>query len=73
MALLGVPFAFSMGKRGTLVGIAISIEIAMIYWGAVGASRSLGYVGFLNGPLSAWSPNLIFGLVSVYLLFKLRT
>jgi LPS export ABC transporter permease LptG/LPS export ABC transporter permease LptF len=73
MALLGVPFAFSMGKRGTLVGIAISIGIAMIYWGAVGASRSLGYVGFLNGPLSAWSPNLIFGLVSVYLLFKLRT
>jgi LPS export ABC transporter permease LptF/LPS export ABC transporter permease LptG len=73
MTLLGVPFAFSMGTRGTLVGIGLSIVIAMVFWGAIGVFRSLGYVNFLGPFLAAWTPNLIFGLIGVYLLFRLRT
>ncbi|MDD8014681.1 MAG: LptF/LptG family permease [Acidobacteriota bacterium] len=73
MTLLGVPFAFSMGKKGTLVGIGLSIVIAMVYWGTIGVFKSLGYVGFLSPFLAAWAPNLIFGLVGIYLLFRLRT
>ena len=46
MTLLGIPFAFSMGKKGALVGIGLSIVIAMVYWGAIGVFRSLGYVAF---------------------------
>jgi LPS export ABC transporter permease LptF/LPS export ABC transporter permease LptG len=73
MTLLGVPFAFSMGKRGALVGIGLSVVIAMLYWGAIGVFRSLGYVGFLAPFLAAWSPNLIFGFTAVYFLLRLRT
>jgi LPS export ABC transporter permease LptF/LPS export ABC transporter permease LptG len=73
MALLAVPFAFSMGKRGTLVGLGLSILIAMIYWGALGVFQSLGYMKFLSAFLAAWGPNLIFGPIGLYLLFRLRT
>jgi len=73
MTLLGVPFAFSMGKRGTLVGIGLSIVIAMVYWGAIGVFKSLGYVNFLNTFLAAWGPNLVFGLAGLYLIFRVRT
>ena len=73
MTLLGLPFAFSMGKRGTLFGIGLSIAIAMIYWGAIGIFKNLGYVNFLNAFLAAWGPNLVFGLAGLYLLFRLRT
>ncbi len=73
MALLAVPFAFSMGKRGALVGLGLSIGIAMIYWGALGVFRSLGYVGFLSAFLASWGPTLIFGTAGLYLLFRLRT
>jgi LPS export ABC transporter permease LptG/LPS export ABC transporter permease LptF len=73
MTLLGIPFAFSMGKRGTLVGIGLSIVIAMVYWGTIGVFKSLGYVSFLNPFLAAWGPNLIFGLLGLYLIFRLRT
>lgn len=73
MALLAIPFAFSMGKRGTLVGLGISIAIAMVYWGALGVFQSLGYVNFLSAFLSSWGPNLIFGLAGLYLLLRLRT
>lgn len=73
MALLGIPFAFSMGKRGTLVGIGLSIVIAMVYWGVLGVFRSLGYVGFLPAFLASWGPNLVFGPAGLYLLLRLRT
>ncbi len=73
MTLLGIPFAFSLGKKGTLVGIGLSILIAMVYWLAIGAFQGLGYANYLNAFLSAWGPNLIFGLIGLYLLFTLRT
>jgi LPS export ABC transporter permease LptG/LPS export ABC transporter permease LptF len=73
MTLLGIPFAFSMGKRGTLVGIGLSIAIAMIYWGGIGIFKSVGYLNYLSAFLAAWGPNLIFGLIGLYLLFTLRT
>jgi lipopolysaccharide export LptBFGC system permease protein LptF len=73
MTLIGVPFAFSMGKRGTLVGIGLSLVIAMVYWGAIAAFRSLGFAGFLSPFLAAWGPNLTFGLAGLALLFRLRT
>jgi lipopolysaccharide export LptBFGC system permease protein LptF len=73
MTLLGLPFAFTMGKRGTLVGIGTSIVIAMVFWGAIGIFKSLGYVAILPAFLAAWGPNLLFGLAGLYLLFRLRT
>lgn len=73
MTLLAIPFAFSMGKRGALVGLGLSIVIAMLYWGALGVFRSLGYVNFLSPFLAAWGPSLIFAPIGLYLLFRLRT
>jgi len=73
MTLLGLPFAFAMGKRGTLVGIAVSLGIAIIYWIMLSVFRSLGYVGVLNPLLAAWGPNVIFGLLGGWLFLRVRT
>lgn len=73
MTLIAIPFAFSMGKRGALVGIGLSIGIAMVFWGMLGVFKSLGYVGFLSAFLASWGPNLVFALAGLYLLLRLRT
>ena len=73
MTLLGIPFSFSMGKRGALFGMGLSLLIAMVYWGALGVFRSLGYVKALTPLLAAWGPNLLFCLVGIYLLLTVRT
>ncbi len=73
MTLVGVPFAFSMGKKGALVGIGVGLGIAVVYWVAIGVFRSLGYVGFLGPILSAWGPNIVFGLAGLTFLSRLRT
>jgi lipopolysaccharide export LptBFGC system permease protein LptF len=45
----------------------------MIYWGAIGVFRSLGYVNYLSPFLAAWGPTLIFGSIGIYLISTLRT
>jgi len=73
MTVLAIPFAFSMGKRGALAGIGLSIVLAACYWGAFSVLRSLGYTGVLMPFLAAWGANLVFGLAGVFFLFRLRT
>jgi LPS export ABC transporter permease LptG/LPS export ABC transporter permease LptF len=73
MALLGVPFSFSMGKRGAFFGITISILIAMSYWGVFNVFEQLGAYGFLVPLLAAWAPNLLFAAGGLALLFTIRT
>jgi len=73
MTLLAIPFAFSMGKKGTLVGIGLSVIIAIVYWGMIGIFKNLGYVNYLNAFFASWGPNLIFGMIGMFLLFTRRT
>lgn len=73
MALLAVPFGFSMGKKGALVGVGLSVVLAMAYWGTFAVFRSLGSAEVLTPFLGAWGANLLFGLAGVSLLFRLRT
>ena len=73
VVLIGIPFAFSMGKRGALVGLGLSMAIVVIYWVALSVFRSLGSAELLSPLLAAWGANLIFGLMGLYLLFTLRT
>jgi LPS export ABC transporter permease LptF/LPS export ABC transporter permease LptG len=73
MALIGVPFAFVVGRRGALYGIGISIVIAMVYWACLAIFENLGNNALLPPMLAAWSPNLLFGAAGLYLMFTLET
>lgn len=73
MALLGVPFSFSTGKKGAFFGIGISIAIAMSYWGVSGVFETMGAYGLLVPVLAAWAPNILFGSAGLVLLLNIRT
>ena len=73
MTILAVPFAFFMGKKGALVGVGLSLVLAMAYWGTFAVFRSLGYAGVLTPFLAAWGANLVFGLAGVFWSLRLRT
>jgi LPS export ABC transporter permease LptF/LPS export ABC transporter permease LptG len=73
MALLAVPFGSWMGRKGALVGVGLSVAVAMAYWGTFAVFRSLGSAGVLTPFLGAWGANLIFGLAGIVGLFRLRT
>ena len=61
MALLAVPFAFRIGRRGTLAGIGVGLFLGILALIATAFSTKLGEAGALPPLLAAWSPNVLFG------------
>jgi len=73
MAGLAIPFALSMGRRGSLTAIAIAIGVALAYWVIDGLFRAMGNVNYLPAALAAWSSVILFGLAGGYLLLRTPT
>jgi lipopolysaccharide export LptBFGC system permease protein LptF len=73
MAVLAIPFALSMGRRGSLTGIAVAIAVALAYWVVDGLFGAMGNVNYLPAPLAAWAADVLFGLVGGYLLLRTPT
>ncbi|KAF0248041.1 MAG: putative permease, partial [bacterium] len=73
MALMGIPFAFAIGKRGALAGVGVSIFIAIAFWGSLELFNQLGRYELLPPLLSAWGPNLLFAASGMYMLFTTKT
>ena len=73
MALLAIPFALSMGRRGSLSAIAVAIAVALAYWVVDGLFGAMGSVNYLPATLAAWSSDVLFALVGGYLLLRTPT
>lgn len=73
MAILAVPFALSMGRRGSLTGVAVAILVAIAYLGVAALFETMGNMNTLPALLAAWSPDLLFGLIGGYLLLRTPT
>jgi LPS export ABC transporter permease LptG/LPS export ABC transporter permease LptF len=73
MAMLAIPFALSMGRRGSLTGIAVAIAVALAYFVVDGLFGAMGNVNYLPAALAAWSPDILFALTGGYLLLRTPT
>jgi LPS export ABC transporter permease LptG len=73
MAVLAIPFAMSMGRRGSLTGIAVAIGVALAYQVVDGLFGAMGNVNYLPAMVAAWSPDILFGLMGGYLLLRTPT
>jgi LPS export ABC transporter permease LptG len=73
MVLVGLPFSFSVGKRGALYGVTLGIAIGLAYWGFLGLFEQMGRYEMLPPVLAAWGPNLLFGAGGLYLFLTSRT
>ena len=73
MAILAIPFALSMGRRGSLTGIAAGVGIALTWWVAHGLFVAMGNVNYLPSAIAAWTPDILFALTGGYLLLRTPT
>lgn len=73
MALLAIPFAFRIGRRGTLAGIGVGLGLGMVLVVANEFFTRLGAIGALPPAMAAWSPDVLFATATTYLLLRLRT
>lgn len=73
MVLIAIPFAFMMGKKGTIFGIGIAVGVSMVFWFSMALFQSLGTHAILSPFLSAFGPLFIFAAVSIYLFSNIKT
>jgi len=70
---LGAPFAFLVGTRGAIGGLALAIAIGIAYWATAALFEAMGSVGQLPPLLAGWAPDAIFGFLAVYFFLRMPT
>lgn len=73
MALIAMPFAFKIGRRGALYGIGLALVLGIVYWMVYAIFTKFGEVGNLPPLLSAWSANILFAIAAVYMFLHVET
>jgi LPS export ABC transporter permease LptF/LPS export ABC transporter permease LptG len=70
---LGAPFAFLVGTRGAIGGLALAVGIGIVYRAVAALLESMGTVGLLPAVLAGWAPDAIFAFLAVYFFLKIPT
>lgn len=73
VSLIGIPFSFTVGRKGALTGIALSLGIAIAFWSVSSLFQAMGNLSQLPPPVAAWCPDILFGIGGAYLLLRVRT
>ena len=71
--LFGIPFAFLVGTRGAVGGVALGMGFGIVYLSAARLLEAMGGVGQLPPFLAGWSPDIIFFFLGMYFFFKMPT
>jgi lipopolysaccharide export system permease protein len=71
MAFIGIPFALQKGRGGSIaLGIAVTVAIGFSYFVLHAVSMAMGYAALLPSILAAWSVNLLFFLLGLWMLLQ---
>jgi len=70
MVILGLPFAFRSGKKGSLYGIGLGIGLVVVYYSTFAVLSALGQVGLFPPFLAAWAPNILFAGLGAYMMLS---
>jgi lipopolysaccharide export LptBFGC system permease protein LptF len=67
VVLLAVPLGVVFSRRGTGGGVAMAIFLCAGMIFVTNVFLNLGDAGYLRPALAAWLPNLVFGILAIYL------
>ena len=71
--LLAIPYAFRVGARGAITGVALGLALGIAYWSLARLLQAMGGVGQMPPPFAAFAPDLIFYFLGMYFFFKMPT
>lgn len=73
MALVGIPFALVSPRGGRIIGVALCLALGLGYFLVHSAAVALARTEILPPVLAAWSANLLFGSLGLFLFLRART
>jgi len=72
VVLVAIPFGVASGRRNLFVGVAGSIFICFAYFVIQQVSMAMGSQGVMPAWVAAWLPNMVFGLLGLALMVRVR-
>jgi len=73
MAFFGIPFSLQRGRKSNLaLGISFSVAIGVVYHMINAMLLAFGYAGVFPPWIAAWSANLLFFMLGLWLLLSVR-
>jgi lipopolysaccharide export system permease protein len=73
IALFGAPLATSTQRGGTAYGIGVSLATTITFLMLIQLTKAVGGKGLLAPDVAAWIPNVLFAVMGLILLARVRT
>ena len=73
IALFTAPFALGLERKGRVVSIAYGVGLWLAFVVTMSVFEQLGLVGTLPASIAVWAPIMIFTMLGIYLLSRVRT
>jgi len=74
LVIIGAAFSIKFGREGGMAGsIGAGLALGFSYWILDAFAVSLGKSGLLLPMVAAWSANIAFGALALFLLLRIRT
>ena len=73
IALFGAPLATSTQRGGAAYGIGVSLGTTVVFLILIQLTKAIGGNGLVLPELAAWLPSVLFGLIGLLLLWRVRT
>jgi len=70
VVLIGAAFCLMSRRKGRMLGVGLGFVIGLFFYGVLAISLALGRGGALPPVIAAWSANVIFGSLGIYLINK---
>jgi lipopolysaccharide export system permease protein len=72
LILIAIPLGTGRARSAASVNFGISVGIAFVYYLLIIMFKNWGAVGQVNIVVSAWAPNIIFGLIGLYMIRRAK-
>lgn len=73
IALFTAPFALSLNRKGKVVTVGYAVGLWLILMGVTSTFEQFGLNGTISPEAAVWGPLMLFALLGVYLMTKVRT
>lgn len=73
ITIFAAPLMVAAPRTGGAYGVAVSLVTAVVFLVLVQLSRTIGIGGLVPPTLAAWLPNILFGVIGLYLLRRAPT
>ncbi|MCC6319705.1 MAG: LptF/LptG family permease [Gemmatimonadaceae bacterium] len=73
IAFFGMPLATSNQRGGAAYGIGISLGTTVVFLIMIQLTKAVGGRGVLSPEMAAWVPNIVFGVLGLIMLSRVRT